>query len=139
MPVFGGRSITALKTVHPQLARVLTLAVASFDFMVIQSNRTQEEQEADYKKGVTRAHWLQSPHDFNPSFAVDCAPVPLDWSNTHSFFAMSVAVKSASRQLDIPVSWGGDFHSIKDMPHFELTNWRDLAQHLGNKSDARIS
>jgi len=37
-------------------------------------------------------------------------------------------------------AWGGDFHSIKDYPHFEMTlghNWRDLmALHIAGKVDA---
>lgn len=127
MAQFGGRSLTALKNAHPSIVRVMNLAIISCDFMVIQSARTQDEQEADYKKGVSRAHWQESAHDFNPSFAVDCAPLPLNWNDIHSFEVMAAVVKAAGQQLNIPISWGGDWHSIKDYPHFELANWRELA------------
>lgn len=139
MARFGGRSLTLLKTVHPRLAHVLNHAITAYDFSIIQSSRTEQEQEADFKKGTTRAHWLQSPHDFNPSFAVDCVPYPLDWSNTHTFFVMASFIKEAGLQLNIPITWGGDFISLKDMPHFELTNWRDLAKQQGNNANDRIA
>lgn len=130
MAQFGGRSLTALQTTHPLLVRVLNLAIVSCDFMVIQSSRTKLEQEADYKKGNSRAHWGQSAHDFEPSFAVDCAPLPLNWSNIHSFEVMASVVKAAAQQLNIPIVWGGDWRTIKDFPHFELTNWRELAEKI---------
>lgn len=98
--------------------------------MVIQSSRSQLEQEADYKKGVSRAHWGESAHDFEPSYGVDCAPLPLNWNDIHSFEVMASVVKAAGQQLNIPITWGGDWHSIKDYPHFELTNWRELSQKL---------
>ena len=130
MPQFGSRSLRELKNAHPTLIRVLNLAIASCDFMVLQSSRTEAEQEADFKKGTTRAHWLQSPHDFEPSFAVDCAPLPLDWNNKHSFEVMAATIKDAAKQLNVAITWGGDFHSIKDMPHFELTDWRERVKQL---------
>ena len=104
-------------------------AIFDFDFSIIQSSRTQEEQEADFQKGTSKAHWLQSAHDYNPSFAVDCAPFPLDWSNLHAFEAMAVVIKDAADHLGIPIVWGGDFPpgTIKDYPHFELANWKSLA------------
>lgn len=128
MPVFGGRSLANLKNAHPDLVRVMTLAIASFDFMIIQSARTREEQEADFIKGTTKAHWGQSAHDFNPSYAVDCAPLPLNWSNITAFKNMADVVKSAAAHLNVRIVWGGDWHSIKDFPHFELSHWKELAK-----------
>lgn len=128
MPVFGGRSQTALKSTHPDLVRVLNRAIENFDFMVIQSSRTQDEQEADFKKGVSKAHWKQSAHDFEPSYACDCAPVPLNWNDINSFHRMAEAIKKAAAELNIPIVWGGDWKSIKDYPHFELSDWRSRSQ-----------
>lgn len=126
MPVFGGRSEKMLKTTHPDLVRVLRRGILMYDFTVMQSDRSKEEQEADFAKGVTRAHWLESPHDYFPSFAVDCAPWPIDWSNRVGFREMATAIKAAAQAEKVDVTWGGDFKSIKDMPHFELTHWRTL-------------
>lgn len=125
--MFGGRSETALKTTHPDLVKVLRLAITKFDFMIIQSSRTQAEQEADFLKGVTKAHWGHSPHDWELSYAVDCAPLPLDWMNVAAFYSLSLAICGAGKTLNIPVTWGGDFHSLKDRPHFELTDWTKRA------------
>lgn len=128
MPTFGGHSLKMLKDAHPDLRRVMELAIQSFDFMVIQSSRTQEEQEADFRKGTTKAHWLQSPHDYNPSLAVDCAPLPLDWHDLSRFRAMSAVILECGRQLFVPITWGANFTNIKDFPHFELSRWRDIAK-----------
>lgn len=136
MPQFGGRSISAMKTLHPLLCRVFNLAIETTDFMIIQTSRTQEEQEADFKKGVSNAHWLESSHDFEPSFGADCAPIPLVWSNISAFTVMATQIKSAALKLNIPIVWGGDYHIVpgrrlnKDYPHFELANWRELAKQL---------
>ncbi len=107
-------------------------AIADFDFVILQSSRTEMEQEADFAKGVSKAHWLQSAHDYNPSFAVDCCPYPVDWKDIHAFKTMADIIKSHARRQHVDISWGGDWVSIKDYPHFELTNWKTLRGHVGH-------
>lgn len=126
MPVFGGRSESELKYAHPDLVRVMRRAITVFDFMVLQSTRSPEEQEADFLKGTTKAHWKESPHDYLPSYALDCAPYPLDWSNKTAFRYMASAILGFAKIEKVDVTWGGNFTSIKDLPHFELTDWREL-------------
>jgi peptidoglycan L-alanyl-D-glutamate endopeptidase CwlK len=126
--VFGGRSIRNLAEAHPDIQRVMNAAIADFDFMVLQSSRTQEEQEADFAKGVTKAHWKESAHDFPVSYAVDCAPFPLDWKDIAEFARMSQVILGHADQLGVHLTWGGSWTSIKDYPHFEITNWRMLAR-----------
>lgn len=126
MAIFGGRSESFLKLTHPDLVRVHRLAIQNFDYMIIQAARTKEEQEADFNKGVSKAHWLESPHDYVLSYATDCAPLPLNWGSISSFYSMSRAILDAAKLLSVPVTWGGDFRTLKDRPHFELTNWRTM-------------
>lgn len=127
MAIFGGRSNAVLKTLDPDLARVMSRAIEKFDFMLIQGARTKEEQEADYLKGTTRAHWLQSPHDYNPSLAVDAAPIPLHWQNLASFSQLAQAIYAAADFEGVQIQWGGNFLTIKDYPHFQLSDWKRRA------------
>jgi|SRR5882724_3049545 len=128
MAAFGGASLRNLAGAHPDIRRVMNAAIADFDFMVLQSSRTQVEQEADFAKGVSKAHWGQSAHDFNPSYAVDCAPYPLDWKDLTAFSNMAIIIMQHAQILGIDLSWGGDWVSLKDYPHFELTAWRALSR-----------
>ena len=75
--------------------------------------------EADEK--VTNAKALQSPHNFKPSFAIDVAfkvNGKVDWSNAY-YIAFAKYMKTAN------IEWGGDWHSFKDTPHYEVKNWRN--------------
>ena len=69
---------------------------------------------------VTNAKAGQSPHNYLPSLAIDVAfnvNGKLDWS-AKWFTAFSKYMKTSN------ISWGGDFKSIPDSPHYELTNFK---------------
>lgn len=101
-------------------------------FRVAQCSRSWADSDADYAKGrtvaplgkeyeVTNAPGGFSWHNFN--MAVDCYPFvngvsgPLDWTPSDSEFKEMVAQMKAQGLI-----WGGDWHSIKDYPHFQLSN-----------------
>lgn len=85
--------------------------------------RSGEEQNKLYNQvpKVTNAKAGQSPHNYNPSFAFDIGFITVDnkmsW-NSKYFKMFADCIKS-----DV-VSWGGNFKSLVDMPHFELKDWR---------------
>lgn len=128
--LWDSRSLGELTRTHPDLVKVLDAARQRIDFKVIQSTRSQEQQELDFKDGRSHAHWGQSAHDFSPSYAVDCIPVPLDWKNIKSFIAVADVVKACAKELNISVTYGGDWISIKDYPHFELSDWKERAKNV---------
>ncbi|TGE05541.1 M15 family metallopeptidase [Hymenobacter fodinae] len=73
------------------------------------------------KRKVTNAKGGQSPHNYLPAMAFDVAfdkgNGVLDWSE-------SLFKKFAAYVLRYPgITWGGNFHSFKDLPHFEVTGW----------------
>lgn len=86
--------------------------------------RSREEQDTLYAQGrttpgkrVTNAKAGESKHNFFPSQAIDIAfkayNGELDWSDS-LFRDFAVLMKKYGTQ------WGGDWHSFKDTPHFEI-------------------
>jgi len=117
---FSKRSLDRLNGVHPDLQRVVhrALEVSIVDFLVTEGVRTMERQRALKAAGATRT--LNSRH--LTGHAVDLAPwidgaVRWDWP---PFYKIASAMKEASRELGIPVVWGGDWKTFPDGPHFEL-------------------
>lgn len=89
--------------------------------------RSNEEQNILFSKRpkVTNAKAGQSPHNFNPSFAFDIGFIgvnkQMDWSPKYfKLFAEII------KQYSPIISWGGDWSSFKDAPHFEHKNWKKL-------------
>lgn len=122
-----------LAQVAPALARKVraasdALAPQGVYFRVASGLRNYADQDALYAKGrttpgpqVTKARGGYSNHNFG--CAVDCYPFvhgatgPLDFNdaNAPEFLAMVAALKAQG------LAWGGDWHSIVDKPHFQLS------------------
>lgn len=123
---FSQASLEKLKGVHPDLIKVVTLALAKseVDFKVIEGLRTQERQNQLYVQRKTKT--LKSRH--LTGHAIDIVPLPLDWNNLAAFGKVAKAMFEASRELKIPIRWGGDWNrngsskdeTFYDGPHFEL-------------------
>lgn len=126
MPSFSQTSLSRLMLAHPDLQRVLRAAIKDFDFSVICSYRSDADQQAAYDSGHSKARPGQSPHNFQPSLAVDCAPHPLDWKDIKSFQRMAQVINGHAAKLGVPISWGGSWRTFKDYPHFELANWKAM-------------
>jgi peptidoglycan L-alanyl-D-glutamate endopeptidase CwlK len=113
-----------LRGVHPDLVRVVRRCAADWKdketgFIVTCGLRTLEEQKLLYKKGATRT--LKSRH--LTGHAVDLAAtvtgqVRWDWP---LYSKLAKAMKAAAKAEKVPITWGGDWVSFKDGPHFELT------------------
>lgn len=136
-------SLTRLRTVDPRLQRVMELAIelTSVDFMITQGLRTLDEQARLYGKGRTRVMmaakglpmeyakpgeakvtWTMNSNHMSGR-AVDVAAWvngKIDWDNLDNYHEIAKAVKAAAATLNIPVDWGGDWKTTKDLPHFEL-------------------
>lgn len=70
---------------------------------------------------VTNAQPGQSAHNYNPSFAFDIAFIldgKLHWEDKYFKLFADIICQQPS------VVWGGSWKSIKDLPHFELLNWK---------------
>jgi len=130
MAEFGKRSRQILEHVHPDIVRVLTEAIKTFDFTVTAGRRTYEEQKALYDKGRTTAGpivtWCdglndRSRHQSDPGEAVDLAPWPIDWNDDARFIKLGEHVLDCAERLGVRLEWGGHWRGRKrDLPHFEL-------------------
>lgn len=118
---FSQRSLDSLKGVHPDLIRVIAnaLQTSPLDFTVIEGRRTRDRQRELVAKGASKTMNSRHLH----GMAVDLMPVvpkgedPWDWK---FYDVLGPAVKSAAEMEGVPVTWGGDWASFRDGPHFEL-------------------
>ncbi len=117
---FGERSLKRLQGVHPDLVKVMKRAIAcsTIDFAVIEGMRTLATQKRYMAAGATRT--MNSRH--LTGHAVDIAPwiggtVRWDWPLYHQ---LAKVIKKAAEEEEVPISWGGDWRSFKDGPHWEL-------------------
>lgn len=143
---FSKASLDRLATVDPQLRRVAhrALELSQVDFVVVQGGRTLDEQKRLYGKGRTAAQckakgvpveyarpneakvtWtLNSSHIGGK--AIDVAPYVdggIQWDDSGKrglWPKIAAAFKQASEELGIPITWGGDWTTTVDRPHFEL-------------------
>lgn len=118
--ILGTRSLSRLGGVHPDLVRVVKRAAAmsSLDFTVLEGLRTLARQKQLFAQRATKT--MNSRH--LTGHAVDLAPmiggeVRWDWPLYHQ---LAKTVKAAAELERAPVSWGGDWVSFADGPHWEL-------------------
>jgi len=120
MPKFilGKRSTDNLNGVHPDLVRVVkrALELSEVDFTVIEGLRTKERQAELLKQGFTRT--MNSRHIIGQ--AVDIVPLPVDWNNKARFGLVAAAMKAAAAELGVKITWGGDFKTFVDLPHYQI-------------------
>ena len=116
--ILGDRSTKNLVGVHADLVKVVkrALELSPVDFTVIEGLRTKERQAELMKQGFTRT--LNSRHIIGE--AVDIVPLPVDWKNPKPFGLVAEAMKKAADELGVKITWGGDFKTFKDLPHYQL-------------------
>lgn len=144
---FSKASLDRLATVHPKLQAVArrALELTTVDFSVTQGNRTRDEQMRLYGKGRTAAQCIAKgvptsyarPNEAKVTWtlnsnhiggrAIDVAPFvngKLEWDENGKLGLwpkIAAAFKQAAKELNIAITWGGDWSETKDRPHFELT------------------
>lgn len=116
----GPRSLLNLRGVHPDLVRVIkrAISISDIDFTVIEGLRSPARQRELFAKGATKT--MRSRHIHG--FAVDITPyvagsIRWDWP---LFDKIEAAMKKAAKLENVQITWGGDWKSFKDGPHWEL-------------------
>jgi peptidoglycan L-alanyl-D-glutamate endopeptidase CwlK len=122
--VLGSRSRARLKGVHPDLVRVVELALtySPHDFTITEGLRTVARQRELKAAGASQT--MNSRHI--TGHAIDFAvlvggKVRWDWP---LYGQVAEAFKRASKELNVPIIWGGDWKSLMDGPHIELDRRR---------------
>jgi peptidoglycan L-alanyl-D-glutamate endopeptidase CwlK len=118
--VFSERSLKNMAGVHPDLVAVIArgLSLSGVDFMVTEGLRTKKRQRQLVAQGASQT--MNSRHI--TGHAVDVMAIlngkgRWDWP---LYEKIAGAVKKAALELEIPITWGGDWQSLRDGPHFEL-------------------
>lgn len=132
---FSKRSIDNLKGVHPDLVKLMTEAIkdSPVDFTITEGVRTAERQQMLFKQRpkVTNVDGIikKSNHQVKLDgygHAVDLYPFyngsvqVTDKEVIPKLKLIAVHIKSIAKCLGISITWGGDFKSLHDPPHFEL-------------------
>lgn len=126
MPSFGARSTARLNTCHPDIRRLMQAVVRDRDCTILEGERSAARQAELLRAGKSKT--LKSKHVRTPSDAVDAAPYPIpDWSDTDAFVEFGRFVVAKSKDLGIPIRWGGDWdgdgdrsdQTFDDLVHFE--------------------
>ena len=124
MPSLGPRSVMRLKGVHPDLIKVVqhAIEISEVDFTVFEGLRTIDRQQALVKAGASQT--LKSRH--LTGHAVDLGAWvddQVDWS-WPLYSKIAKAMETASKQVGVPIEWGGNWAKFKDGPHFQLP-WKE--------------
>lgn len=114
------QSIAKLHGVHPDLIKVVETAIklTEVDFRVLEGVRTVTRQKMLYEAGASKT--MNSRH--LTGHAVDLGAmvgrqIRWDWPLYHK---IAEAMKQSADMLNVKITWGGDWKSFKDGPHFEL-------------------
>jgi peptidoglycan L-alanyl-D-glutamate endopeptidase CwlK len=121
MKSFGVRSTSNLIGVHKDLVNVMREAIKNspHDFTITQGLRTPAQQKELFDKGASRT--LMSRH--LTGHAVDIAIIK-DGKAVWDFkLYQEVAghIKDVAADMGVSLVWGGDFRTLKDGVHFELS------------------
>jgi peptidoglycan L-alanyl-D-glutamate endopeptidase CwlK len=130
-----------IEDLHPKVQALCNQFIAKckeegITVIITATYRDYESQNALYAQGrtepgkiVTNAKGGQSFHNFKVAF--DFCPM-LDnqaaWNDTLLF------IKCGQIGKNIGLEWGGDFKSIKDMPHLQYTAGLTLADFQAGKT-----
>ena len=112
-----------LKGVHPALIAVVDEAsLAGIDFMVTEGIRSIERQTWLFENGKSRT--MNSRH--LTGHAVDLAVIETtpegpvarwDWP---TYKLLASVMKNCADKFKTKITWGGDWPTLRDGPHFEL-------------------
>ncbi|ENC2022855.1 M15 family metallopeptidase [Escherichia albertii] len=117
---FSARSEKNLVGVHPELVKVMrrALELSTVDFGITEGLRMVERQKQLVAEGKSQT--MNSRHLTGHAVDVFAYPTPAgSWEWTY-YQQIANVVKQVSRELHIPVEWGGDWKTLKDGPHFQL-------------------
>ncbi|MCG9753217.1 M15 family metallopeptidase [Vibrio brasiliensis] len=123
--VLSARSKSRMSGVHEDLKKVVNRAIelSPFDFGITSGLRTAEEQNALFQQGASQLDGYARKSRHQSGHAIDFVVYDESGKVTWGFSyyeQVSWAFKQAADELNIPITWGGDWTSFRDGPHVEL-------------------
>jgi peptidoglycan L-alanyl-D-glutamate endopeptidase CwlK len=130
---FSKRSLNNLSRVDANLRLVFETAIETspYDFAITHGHRSPEQQRKLYDQGRTfpgkvvtncDGYIKKSKHNYLPSKAVDIAIFvegKLTWEAKY-YKAVAAHISLIAYELNVKVTWGGNWKTFKDYPHFEI-------------------
>lgn len=140
MPRFSQRSKDALVGVHPRLVQLMEAAIIDtpVDFTITEGVRTDARQKQLYAQGrttkgpiVTSKNGTTNKSNHQPKadgfgHAVDLYPfvggklLVTERETVPHLQTIAKHIKATAAKLNINITWGGDWRTPYDPPHFEL-------------------
>lgn len=126
---FSKKSLERLKTCHPDIQKVMLEVIKIIDFTIIEGIRTHATQEEYVRTGKSKTlNSKHLPQVDGKSWAIDCAPFPIDWEDKERFRYFAGIVMGIAFTQGVKLRWGGDWNmnndfkdqKFHDLPHFEL-------------------
>jgi len=124
---FSKRSEKNLTEAHQDLQTLFRTIIKYRDCSIICGHRGEMEQNAAFDRGNSKLRYPKSKHNKMPSLAVDVIPYPFNgWNDIDQFkefgnFVKGIAVMlKAYGAIENDITWGGDWKSFRDYPHFQI-------------------
>ena len=124
---FAESSIRRLKQVDHNLSAVMYEAKerSIIDFDISCGFRPVEEQNILFHEGKSQLDGVRnkSKHNYKPARAVDIYAYNGKYADydKDKMYYLSQVIKDAAEDLGVRITWGGDWKSFIDMPHYELS------------------
>jgi len=125
--MLDAKSLNNLKQAHPLLQKVVQQFQIDFpnvQFQINDAQRGRAEQEQAYRNKTSRAHFGQSAHNYKPAVALDIYVKPVQFAKWAPYQMFAKEFLSSAAKVGVSLTWGGSWTSIKDGPHFELSDWQ---------------
>lgn len=129
---YGRSSTERLQSCDPDLILLFNEALADpacpSDITILEGHRGEERQNQMVAEGKSQLRWPRSRHNSFPSMAVDAAPYvggAISWSWPH-YYPLADHIKATWARLKAEgkvhgtLSWGGDWTTLRDGPHWEI-------------------
>ena len=121
--ILSQKSLDKMKGLHPDLVKVVKRAIelTTVDFTVDETLRTVERQKELVAKGASQT--MKSRH--LTGHAIDLYALKnggVVWE-LPLYKEIAKAMLQAAKELGVDLEWGGNWKTLVDGPHFQLT-WK---------------
>lgn len=123
MNKISSRSIKNIQGIDPRLSLIvgMVLARGKVDLTITCGLRSLEDQQKAFKNGASKLDGINKKSKHQIGKAIDFIPYPFNgWGDIKSFKKVGEELKVCADYLGIKNSYGGDWKSFKDYPHFQL-------------------